>query len=116
MMHVSWMTALVAQAAPAAGVAGATPNPLVAMAPPLLMMGLIFYMLVFRPNQKVRKEHEAMLKALKKNDEIVTTGGIHGTVLNVKETTVVLRVDETAKLEVDKEAIGRVSKVRATDG
>ena len=116
MMSVSWMTALVAQAAPAAGAAGAAPNPLVAMAPPLLMMALIFYMLVFRPNQKVRAEHEAMLKALKKNDEIVTTGGIHGTVVNVKETTVVLPVDETAKLEVDKEAIGRVSKARATDG
>ena len=116
MMYMSWMTALVAQAAPAAGAAGAAPNPLVAMAPPLLMMALIFYMLVFRPNQKLRKEHEVMLKALKKNDEIVTTGGVHGTVVNVKDATVVLRIDETAKMEVDKEAIARVTKVRATDG
>ena len=116
MSYGLWCGHLMADAAPSAAAAGVMPNPLVAMAPPLLMMALIFYMLVFRPNQKVRKEHEAMLKALKKNDEIVTTGGIHGTVVNVKETTVVLRVDETAKLEVDKEAVARVTKVRATDG
>ena len=117
MSYGLWCGSLMADVAPAtAAAAGATPNPLVAMAPPLLMMGLIFYMLVFRPNQKVRAEHDAMLKALKKNDEIVTTGGIHGTVVNVKETTIVLRVDETAKLEVDKEAIARVTKARATDG
>lgn len=113
MMHVFWFDALVAQAAPPAGAAGAAPNPLVAMLPPLLMMALIFYMLVFRPNQKTRKEHEAMLKALTKNDEIVTTAGIHGTVVHVKETTLVLRVDESAKLEVDKEAVARVKKSRA---
>ena len=117
MMHVLGLNALVAQTTPpAAGVAGAAPNPLVAMLPPLLMMALIFYMLVFRPNQKVRQEHEAMLKTLKKNDEIVTAAGIHGTIVNVKETTIVLRVDENAKLEIDKEAIARVTKARATDG
>ena len=116
MSYGLWCGHLIADAASSASAAGVTPNPLVAMAPPLLMMALIFYMLVFRPNQKLRAEHGAMLKALKKNDEIVTTGGIHGTVVNVKDSTVVLRVDETAKLEIDKEAIARVTKARATDG
>ena len=92
-----------------------TPNPLVAMLPPLLMMGAIFYMLVYRPNQKVRQEHEAMLKALKKNDEVVTAAGVHATVVHVKDETVVLRIDETAKMEVDKSAVARVKKSRAAE-
>ena len=116
MVHGLWLVHLIADAAPVAGAAGTAPNPLVAMLPPLLMMGLIFYMLVFRPNQKTRQEHEAMLKALKKNDEIVTTAGIHGTVVHVKETTIVLRVDDNAKMEIDKDAVARVTKARATDG
>ena len=111
MMFVHTCFAALADVTPSA----AGPNPLVAMLPPLLMMALIFYMLVFRPNQKLRKEHDAMLKALTKNDEIVTTGGMHGTVVNVKEETIVLRVDETAKVEIDKSAVARVKKSRAAD-
>ena len=98
-----------------AAVPAQTPNPLVAMLPPLLMMGVIFYMLVYRPNQKVRQEHEALLKALKKHDEIVTTAGIHGTVINVKDETVVVRIDDAAKMELDKSAVARVKKARATE-
>ena len=110
MMH--WAVALMADTA----VPGpATPNPLVAMLPPLLMMGVIFYMLVYRPNQKVRQEHEAMLAVLKKNDEVVTAAGVHATVMNVKDETVVLRIDETAKMEVDKSAVARVKKSRAAE-
>ena len=109
MMSVHLLVAALAEVAPSA----AQPNPLVAMLPPLLMMALIFYMLVFRPNQKLRKEHETMLAALKKNDEIVTTGGMHGTIVNVKDETLVLRIDETAKAEIDKSAVARVKKSRA---
>jgi preprotein translocase subunit YajC len=46
-----------------------------------------------------------MIAALKKNDEVITSGGIHGTVVNVKEKTVVLRLDENVRVEFDKEAI-----------
>ena len=112
-MMMPWMGTWVADVAAAS--TGAAPNPLVAMLPPLLMMGLIFYMLIWRPNQKVRQEHEAMLKALKKHDEIVTSGGVHGTVMNVKEDTIVLRIDENAKLEIDKSAVARVKKSRAAE-
>ncbi|MBI4343492.1 MAG: preprotein translocase subunit YajC [Candidatus Omnitrophica bacterium] len=79
---------------------------------PFGMMFLIFYLIVFRPQSKARKEHEAMLKALKKNDEVVTTGGIFGTVLNVKPESVTLRVDDNVRLEVERAAIARVAKAR----
>ncbi len=85
------------------------PNPL-AMLFPFVMMFLIFYMLVFRPQAKARKTHEQMLKQLKKHDEVVTSGGVFGTVMNVKPDTVTLRVDENVRLEVEKSAIVRLVK------
>lgn len=66
---------------------------------------LIFYFLVIAPQRKKQKELKKMLDELKKNDEIVTASGIHGTVVIVKEKTVVVRVDENCRIEFDKEAI-----------
>lgn len=74
---------------------------------------IIWYLLVIGPQQKERKKHDEMVKSLAKNDEVVTTGGIHGTVVNVKETSVVLRVDDNAKMEVDKYAIAYTAKKRS---
>ena len=88
------------------------PNPM-AMLFPFVMMFAIFYLLVFRPQAKARKTHEQMLKHLKKHDEVVTNGGIFGTVVNVKEQSVTLRVDENVRLEVEKSAIARVVKARS---
>ena len=77
---------------------------------PYVLVILIFYFLVFQPQKKKQKETREMLANLKKNDQIVTSGGIHGTIINVKETTVIIRIDDNAKMEVDKEAISRVVK------
>ena len=68
----------------------------------------IFYFLVFRPEQQRKKQLKQMLDNLKKNDEVVTTSGIHGTVVIVKDKTVVLRVDEGSRIEFDREAIALV--------
>ena len=73
----------------------------------LPVMG-IFYFLVFRPQKEKQKQHEQMLKELKKNDEIVTTGGIHGTIVSTKDATVLIRVDEHARLEIDRSAVAAV--------
>jgi preprotein translocase subunit YajC len=75
-------------------------------------MLLIFYFLIMRPQQTQQKKHREMLKNIGKNDEVVTLGGIHGTIVNVKEKTFVLRVDETAKIEIDKTAVAYVIKQR----
>ncbi|MBI2884755.1 MAG: preprotein translocase subunit YajC [Candidatus Omnitrophica bacterium] len=87
----------------------AAPNP-ISMLMPFAMMFLIFYVLVFRPQQTARRQHQQMLKDLKKHDEVVTAGGMFGTVVNVKTDTVILRVDENARVEVEKSSISRVVK------
>ncbi|MEK6564761.1 MAG: preprotein translocase subunit YajC [Candidatus Omnitrophota bacterium] len=87
-----------------------TVNPMLQMFP-LLLVFIIFYFMLIRPQQKKEKERLNMLKNIKKNDEVVTSGGIHAVVLNVKERTATLRVDDNVKIEVDKDAITRVEKI-----
>ena len=87
----------------------AAPSPF-AMLLPFGMMCLIFYFLVFRPQSKERKLHTEMVKHLKKHDQVVTTGGIFGTVVNVKPESITLRVDENVRVEVEPSSIGRMVK------
>ena len=80
---------------------------------PLIMMGLLgvmFYFLLIRPQQRQRKEMMARIAALQNGDKVVTTSGIHGIVHNVKETTVMVKVAEGTFLEFDKPAIASVKK------
>lgn len=95
-----------------ADASAAAPGPLT-MLLPFAVMFLIFYVLVFRPQSKARKGIEVMLKNLKKYDEIVTTGGIFGTVVNVKPDTITLRVDENVRIEIERSAIARIVKSAA---
>lgn len=68
----------------------------------------IFYFMIIRPQNKKQKAMEKMLSAVKKGDKVVTIGGIHGTVSSVKDKTVVVKVDDSAKLEFSKSAIASV--------
>ena len=68
----------------------------------------IFYFLMIRPQQKQKRDRENMLRAMKKGDRVVTTGGLHGTVIGLSEHTVTLRVADQVKLEFDRPAIGRI--------
>lgn len=68
----------------------------------------IFYFLIYRPQKKRDKEAKAMLAAMKKGDKVVTIGGIHGTIVTVKDKTVVIKVDDSARIEFSKEAISSV--------
>ena len=86
-------------------------NPIVSFLP-LILIFVVFYFLMIRPQQKQKKEHEEMLRNLAKNDEVITSGGIHGTIVNVKEASVVLRIDENTKIEVEKYAIAFTTKKR----
>ena len=88
-----------------------------AMLMPLVVMFLIFYFLVFRPQSKSRKDHERMVKGLKKNDQVVTTGGLFGTVVNVRPESITLRIDDNVRVEVEPSAITRLVKPHGqTDG
>jgi len=82
---------------------------------PIILIFIIFYFMVFRPQKKSQDEHARTIKSLKKNDEIVTSSGIHGTVVNIKEDTFVIRVDEGVRLEIDKSAVARLEKKKTTN-
>ena len=84
-------------------------NPLVNFIP-LVLIFVIFYFMLIRPQKQREKDHQKMVNDLSKNDDVVTSGGIHGTVVNVKDKTVIIRVDENVKLEVEKGCIAQVLK------
>lgn len=71
----------------------------------------VFYFLLIRPQQKQRREREQLLASVKKGDRVVTTSGLHGTVVGLDEHRVTLRVAEQVKLEFDRSAIGRIVPV-----
>jgi preprotein translocase subunit YajC len=83
---------------------------------PIILIFVIFYFLILRPQAKKQKEHEKMLSELVTGDHVVTTGGLHGVVqrVNEKEGTVVLRIADGVKIDVDRAAIGR-KIVRSTE-
>ena len=111
MTKMSLMTA-----APALFAQQATPSPASAL-PQLMFFGLLFaamYFLMIAPQRKKQKAHEKMLAALTSGDEIVTTGGIYGTITNVKDDRFVVRIADNTKIEVGKAFVSTVvNKVEA---
>ena len=77
---------------------------------PMVLMFVVFYLFLIRPQQKQRKERQNMLGALKKGDKVVTIGGIHGTLTDVKENVVRLKVADNLELKLNREAVGYVVK------
>jgi preprotein translocase subunit YajC len=82
----------------------------------IIQMGLIFlifYFVLIRPQKMRQAEHRRMLLELKKNDGVITSGGIHGVVVNVKDNTVLVRVDDNVKIEFQKDSIATVKKAQS---
>ncbi|MFH1269634.1 MAG: preprotein translocase subunit YajC, partial [Candidatus Omnitrophota bacterium] len=79
--------------------AAAQANPIANLFP-LILIFVVFYFLLIRPQKAKEKEHQKMLTNLNKNDDVVTSGGIHGTIVNVKDKTVTLRIDDNVKIEI----------------
>ncbi len=89
----------------------------VAQKPPLtahfIFIGLIiliFYLFVVKPQKQKQLELQKMIQSLKKNDEVITIGGIHGTVVGVKDRSIILRVADNVRIEVQKSAIAGLKK------
>ena len=99
---------LLAQAAP-----GPEQPPLLFQFTPLIIIAVLFYFLLIRPQQKKQKEHQKLVAGVKTGDKVVTAGGIHGIVANVKENTFLLKVADNVKIEFDKNAITSVTKAEA---
>lgn len=85
------------------------PGPLVQLVPLVLIFSVMYFLLI-RPQVKQQKELAQMQGKLKKNDDVVTMGGIHGTVVNVKDSVITLKVDDNTRIDVDKNSIGRLIK------
>lgn len=91
-------------AAPPGGDQPAGGGGLMGLIPIILIFG-IFYFFMIRPQNKKQKETQRMLSELKKGDKVVTIGGIHGVIQSVKESSVILKVDEDCKIEFSRNAI-----------
>lgn len=94
---------VIAQAAPAAG----APNPIMTFLP-LILLFVVFYFLMIRPQMKRQKEHRNMVAALSKGDEVVTNGGIAGKVDEVGESFITVEIAPNVKIKLQKGAVQQV--------
>lgn len=83
---------------------GAQSNPFMTFMPLLLIM-VIFYFFMIRPQMKRQKELQTFRSNLSKGDKVVTTGGIYGKIVEIKENHVIMQVDDNVNIKVDKAAI-----------
>jgi preprotein translocase subunit YajC len=79
-------------------------NPLVSLLP-LVLIIVVFYFFMIRPQMKKQKELANYRNSLQKGDKVVTTGGIYGKIAEINETTIILEVEDKMRLKVDKSAV-----------
>ena len=75
---------------------------------PFLLMSLVFYFLLYRPQKRQEQERQTMLNAVKRGDKVVTMGGIHGTVMKIGDTTVTLEVADKVEIVFNRGAVNAV--------
>lgn len=110
MSSIPGIVLLQAEAAPSA-------DPL-RMLLPMVMIFVIFYVLLIRPQQRRQREHERMLQALEKGDRVVTAGGLHGTIVGLADDVLTLEIanvrGERVRIKVDRARVDRrVEKAKA---
>ncbi|MBX3472524.1 MAG: preprotein translocase subunit YajC [Planctomycetes bacterium] len=93
------------------------PDPLGGLIFPLLLGVAFVYFFIIRPQKREQDEKQKLLASIKKNDRVITTGGMYGTIVNIKEDEVTLRVDDQAKVKVRfaKASIARVLGTEAAE-
>lgn len=99
MINPAW-----AQAAP-----GGAP-PAVMQFAPLVLIFVVFYFLLIRPQQQKAKEHKSMLANLKRNDDVITSGGLYGKVMALTDKVVTLEIAPNVRVRVDRPQIASVAK------
>jgi len=88
----------------AAGSAASGPSGIASFLPLILIFG-VFYFLLIRPQQKKAKEQQVFLSNLKKGDNVVTTGGIYGTITGLTDTIVTLEIADNIRVKVSRQHI-----------
>jgi preprotein translocase subunit YajC len=89
----------------------AAQSPLIGLMP-IALIFIIFYFLLIRPQKKAQKEHQDMINELKKNDEVITSGGVYGTIVNIQDDVITLRVDDNTRIKVQKSSISKLKKTK----
>lgn len=92
--------------APAGGAPGGGNQMLFVM----VLMFVMMYFVLIRPQRKKQKALQAQMASLKKDDRVITIGGLHGIVANVKERTVILKLSDTVRVEFEKTAVATIVK------
>lgn len=92
----------------AADAAGGAPGALGGMAQflPLILIFVVFYFLLIRPQQKQAKQHQAFLNDLKKGQKVFTKGGLHGTIISLADNVISLEIAKDVVVKVSRDAIG----------
>jgi preprotein translocase subunit YajC len=89
---------------------GADGNAAVLQLLPLVLVGVVFYVVLFRPEQKRRREHEQLLAGLKRNDQIVMASGIHGRVTAVGDKVLTVEIAPRVQIQIDRTGVQTVEK------
>ena len=97
-----------------AGGAGAGPGPLVNLMP-IALMFVILYFLMIRPQQKRAREHETMVQNLKRGDEVVTTGGIHGRIQAIADKVLTVEIAPNVRIRLDREQVASILRSTRAD-
>lgn len=91
------------------GSGGGSPMSLIFM---IIAIFAVMYFLMIRPQQKQKKQQQSMLSQLSKGDKIVTSGGIHATIVGVKDTTIIAKIADNVKVEMNRSSISQVVSSR----
>lgn len=94
------MTSIAYAAAPAGGGVGGFASFL-----PLVLIFVVFYFLLIRPQQKTAKQHQAFLNDLKKGNKVITKGGIYGEIIGITDAVLTLEIADNTRIKVAREAI-----------
>jgi preprotein translocase subunit YajC len=88
-----------------------TGNPMMQFLPLMIIMFAVMYFLIIRPQKQKEKKRQQMITNVRKQDRVVTAGGVHGVVVSVKENEVIVRIDDAkdVKIKIDKSAITSIS-------
>jgi len=101
---------LLAQTQTASPASSASPGGGFNLFVPLIFFVIIFYFVLIRPQSQRQKQQQQLINTLKTGDRVVTNSGIHGLIANVKDSTVIVKVADNVKIEMDKSAVATVIK------
>jgi len=82
----------------------------------IVVLFAILYFIMIRPQQQRQKKHQEMVRKIAVNDSVITAGGIFGTVVKVKEDSLIVRVADNVRIEILKSAISQITKPQSNSG